>query len=221
MRLVAAFACAVMLICLGVPRGHADEKRVALVIGNGDYQRADKLANPVTDARRLREALTKLRFEIVYGENLNKQALEGAIGGFADAAQEADVALVFFAGLGLWRPALRQRRDAPAKGLGDPSFEACAANRPSAIRRRSQGFDEVSIERSAKVIKEGLAQAERGEFVPDEVVAVMSAALSRSVTGCRHSRGGGRNVTTYCPDCGRSGLSAAPRSPSWSPTTAC
>ena len=48
MRLVAAFAHAVMLICIGVVPGHAD-KRVALVIGNGDYQHADKLANPVTE----------------------------------------------------------------------------------------------------------------------------------------------------------------------------
>jgi hypothetical protein len=40
---------------------------------NGDYQRADKLANPVIDARRLRDALTKLHFEIVYDENLDKQ----------------------------------------------------------------------------------------------------------------------------------------------------
>jgi hypothetical protein len=37
MRLVAAFACAVMLICLGVAQGHAD-KRVALVIGNSAYR---------------------------------------------------------------------------------------------------------------------------------------------------------------------------------------
>ena len=36
MRLVAAFACAVMLLCLGVLPGHA-QKRVALVIGNAPF----------------------------------------------------------------------------------------------------------------------------------------------------------------------------------------
>jgi hypothetical protein len=72
MRILAAFACAVMLICLGIVPGHA-EKRVALVIGNGDYQHADKLSNPVTDARRLRDALAKLGLEIVYGENLGSR----------------------------------------------------------------------------------------------------------------------------------------------------
>jgi uncharacterized caspase-like protein len=99
MRFVATVAAAVMLICFGVLPGHAD-KRVALVIGNGDYQHADKLANPVTDARRLRDALAKLGFEIVYGENLGKQALERTIGRFANVATDADVALVYFAGHG-------------------------------------------------------------------------------------------------------------------------
>jgi hypothetical protein len=36
------------------------EKRVALVIGNGGYQHANKPANPVNDARRMREALASL-----------------------------------------------------------------------------------------------------------------------------------------------------------------
>jgi uncharacterized caspase-like protein len=109
MRFFAAIACAVVLISLGTVSGHADDrrvtveardKRVALIIGNGDYQHADKLANPVTDARRLRDTLTKLGFEIVFGENLDKRALERTIGRFSNTAQGSDVALVFFAGHG-------------------------------------------------------------------------------------------------------------------------
>jgi hypothetical protein len=99
MRLAAVFACAAMLMCLGGPPGHA-EKRVALVIGNGAYKHADKLANPVTDARKMRDALAQLGFEIVYGENLDQQSLQRTIGRFANAAHESDVALVFFAGHG-------------------------------------------------------------------------------------------------------------------------
>jgi uncharacterized caspase-like protein len=100
MRKIAALACAVMLMCLGITAVNA-QKRVAFVVGNGDYQHADKLANPLTDARGLRQALEKIGFvEIVYGENLGKQALERAIARFASAAAEADVALVFFAGHG-------------------------------------------------------------------------------------------------------------------------
>jgi hypothetical protein len=99
MRLAAMIACAMILLGLGVVPSHA-EKRVALVIGNGAYERADKLANPVTDSRRVRNSLSKLGFEVVYGENLAKQPLERIIGRFANTVQDADVALVYFAGHG-------------------------------------------------------------------------------------------------------------------------
>lgn len=99
MRLSVGLIGALMWLVYSVVPGHAD-KRVALVVGNGAYQHADTLATPVTDARRMKDALEKLHFEVVYGENLDKRALEGAIGSFADAVQEADVALVFFAGHG-------------------------------------------------------------------------------------------------------------------------
>jgi hypothetical protein len=76
------------------------ETRVALVIGNGDYEHVDKLANPVTDSRAMRNVLAKLGFETVYGENLDKRSLERTIGRFARATEGADVAFVYFAGHG-------------------------------------------------------------------------------------------------------------------------
>jgi formylglycine-generating enzyme required for sulfatase activity/uncharacterized caspase-like protein len=99
MRLALIIASFVLATVLAVVPGHAD-KRVALVIGNGAYQHADKLGNPVTDARRMRDALAKLEFDVVFGENLGKQALERTIGRFANMAQDANVAMVFFAGHG-------------------------------------------------------------------------------------------------------------------------
>ena len=76
------------------------ETRVALIIGNGQYEHADKLANPVTDARNMRDALQNLQFRVVYGENLDKRSLERTIGRFAKEVEAADVALIFFAGHG-------------------------------------------------------------------------------------------------------------------------
>jgi uncharacterized caspase-like protein len=69
-------------------------------VGNGVYHYVDKLDNPVTDARRVRDALGRLSFEVVYGENLDKRALERTIAQFALKTQDADVALVYFAGHG-------------------------------------------------------------------------------------------------------------------------
>jgi formylglycine-generating enzyme required for sulfatase activity len=76
------------------------EKRVALVVGNGAYRHADKLANPVNDARGMRDALAGLKFDVVYGEDLDGQALRRLIGQFAGRVDGADVALVYFAGHG-------------------------------------------------------------------------------------------------------------------------
>jgi hypothetical protein len=56
MRRMAAFACAVMLICLGALPSYA-EKRVALVIGNSAYQNTPALPNPKNDATDMAAAL--------------------------------------------------------------------------------------------------------------------------------------------------------------------
>jgi formylglycine-generating enzyme required for sulfatase activity/uncharacterized caspase-like protein len=86
------------LVCV-VATAHA-EKRVALVIGNGAYVHADRLANPVHDARGMREALEALKFDVIYGEDVDAKALRRFINRFNDRVENADVALVYFAGHG-------------------------------------------------------------------------------------------------------------------------
>jgi len=91
---------ALALACVLAPA--LAEKRVALVVGNGAYRHADRLDNPVNDARGMRDALKSpaLGFEVVYGEDLDHNGLRRAIGQFAGLVGGADVALVFFAGHG-------------------------------------------------------------------------------------------------------------------------
>ena len=66
MRAATALAWAILITLLGVGTVQA-EKRVALVIGNGAYQHADRLANTLIDARRMRDKLASLGFEVVFG----------------------------------------------------------------------------------------------------------------------------------------------------------
>jgi formylglycine-generating enzyme required for sulfatase activity/uncharacterized caspase-like protein len=87
-----------MLLCASA-QGHA-EKRVALVVGNAAYRHADALANPVNDARGVRDALKQLGFDVTYGEDLDQTGLRQAIGQFADTVSGAAVAIVYFAGHG-------------------------------------------------------------------------------------------------------------------------
>ncbi len=97
MRLMAAFAFAVMLTGLGVVPGHA-EKRVALVIGNGAYKNAPRLPNPRNDAEDVAAALKRTGFETIVAIDLDKAGMDDAEIRFARAARGADVALFYYSG---------------------------------------------------------------------------------------------------------------------------
>ena len=78
------------------------EKRVALVIGNGAYQKASKLLNPGNDAKAIAEMLRAARFdEVVVHENLGIRELRQAINDFSDLVRDADTAIVYFSGHGI------------------------------------------------------------------------------------------------------------------------
>jgi uncharacterized caspase-like protein len=76
-------------------------RRVALVVGNGTYENAGTLANPVSDAADIAAKLREVGFEVVEGHDLGKRDLERKIGDFSDALQGADTGLFFYAGHGL------------------------------------------------------------------------------------------------------------------------
>src|SRR5262245_42927338 len=92
--LAGAFA---YLLLFGATVSHA-EKRVALVIGNGEYQNAGKLRNPRNDARDVADALRRLDFEVIVHFDLDKPGMEAAASQFGRAAPAADVALFYYSG---------------------------------------------------------------------------------------------------------------------------
>ena len=95
---VAAFA----LVLLAVPLRPAwAEVRVALVIGNADYSDVPVLENPVNDARDIAAAFESLNFRVHLGEDLTQVGMRTLFAEFLDAAQQADVSAVYFAGHGL------------------------------------------------------------------------------------------------------------------------
>jgi lysozyme family protein len=84
------------------PAAMAQGKRVALVIGNGQYLTVGPLANPSNDAARTAEALKRLHFDDVrVSIDASYTDLRRAIAEFSQLAQGADVALVFYAGHGI------------------------------------------------------------------------------------------------------------------------
>ncbi|MGH6826876.1 caspase family protein [Methyloceanibacter sp.] len=77
------------------------EKRVALVIGIGDYATLSKLNNPVPDAKAIAAALKSHGFEVTEYYDLPRAELLDALEEFGSVADQASVALVYYAGHGM------------------------------------------------------------------------------------------------------------------------
>lgn len=77
-------------------------KRVALVLGISAYQHVAKLPNPSNDADAMAALFRKSGFDVVETKrDVGIADLRRAVGDFSDKVQDADVAVVFFAGHGI------------------------------------------------------------------------------------------------------------------------
>ncbi len=91
-----------MLGQAATPGAAEQQRRVALVIGNGAYRHAPPLPNPPNDARAVASALKGIGFEVVEGTDLDIEGMRAAIGAFERAlGRDAGVGLVFYAGHGM------------------------------------------------------------------------------------------------------------------------
>jgi hypothetical protein len=71
-RIVGLFA---VLVWMAVPA--SAQQRIALVVGNSDYQHTTKLKNPRNDAEDISAKLKSLGFEVMGGVDLDRRALVG------------------------------------------------------------------------------------------------------------------------------------------------
>jgi uncharacterized membrane protein YgcG len=80
------------------------EPRVALVIGNSDYQSAPKLANPTNDAQSMAQMLNSAGFEVTQATDLNREEMVKAVQDFSASVAAhgpKTVAMVYYAGHGV------------------------------------------------------------------------------------------------------------------------
>ncbi len=99
-HLLPPFALLILTCLVAVPPAGAAD-RVALVIGNGQYQNANTLPNPPNDARAIARALRDIGFQVSDGVDLNRAAMERLVRDFLRQAADARVALLFYAGHGM------------------------------------------------------------------------------------------------------------------------
>ncbi|MBR0989777.1 tetratricopeptide repeat protein [Bradyrhizobium japonicum] len=83
------------------PGGAPSGRRVALVIGNGAYTSVHALPNPPRDAKLIANALKDVGFQTVISVNdLTRDKFFAALKAFAEEAEKADWAMVYYAGHG-------------------------------------------------------------------------------------------------------------------------
>jgi uncharacterized caspase-like protein len=91
-------AVALLLVCQPAFAG----KRVALVIGNSAYQNVPPLRNPANDAAMMEMTFRQAGFDVVDARHdLSTQETRQALRQFADSAQDADIAVIYYAGHGI------------------------------------------------------------------------------------------------------------------------
>ena len=76
------------------------DRRIALVIGNGAYKSAP-LRNPVNDAGDIADALGKLGFSVSLKTDANQRSMKRAIRAFGKQLRKGGVGLFYFAGHGI------------------------------------------------------------------------------------------------------------------------
>jgi hypothetical protein len=91
-----------LALCLAAaaPVRAEDGKRLALVIGNSDYE-SSPLKNPVNDASDMGKMLSSLGFEVIARLNANQKQMEDAIRLFQGKLTKESMGLFFFAGHGM------------------------------------------------------------------------------------------------------------------------
>lgn len=77
-----------------------DGRRLALVVGNSDYQSIYSLKNAAHDAQMIAETLERLGFEVTALENASREEFHAAVERISRDAEGAEATLFYFAGHG-------------------------------------------------------------------------------------------------------------------------
>lgn len=123
----------------------AHASRLALVIGNADYQHVTPLANPVNDASDIAESLINLGFEVINESNINQRTMITAIQQFGARLRDNDVGLFYYSGHGIQSGGRNYLIpvDAQIASQANIEFESVDANR--VLEQMEQANNELNI----------------------------------------------------------------------------
>lgn len=142
-------SCVLVLCVLIVDAQAAQaENRVALVIGNSDYQQFEALKNPRNDALDISVALRGLGFAVTVEIDVSGAQMDDVLDRFGDAAEAADVVLFFYAGHGFQADGRNYLvpADAAIRSAADVTTQTTGLDRVLAAMGRSKGVKLVLLD---------------------------------------------------------------------------
>ena len=174
-------AVSVLVVCLQAALPASAETRIALIIGNSDYARANlRLANPVNDATAMQRALQQAGFETIVRLNAKRLDFYRAVEEFSTkiARDPHAVGLFYYAGHGVQSDGVNYLIPVDAEIESDADLEANAFDVNRVLRGMSMAQNEMNIvildacrdnplPRTRRGMERGLArmQAPSGTFI--------------------------------------------------------
>lgn len=165
--------------------GTAEAKKVALIIGNSDYENSSSLANPANDAKIIADAARLAAFDkVTIASDLSTSKFQLALRDFRKQAIGADVAMVYFAGHGIESQGINWLIpvDAELKSSLDLPYEAINLDRVmeslSGAQIRMVVLDACRNNPFARSWKSGTRSLTRGlaGVEADDVLVIYAAA---------------------------------------------
>lgn len=99
-RDITTILSAIILIAATTTAASANTSRLALIIGNANYQEAP-LRNPVNDASDMAETLKKLDFEVILKLDADQRTMIKAVHDFGQRLGEGSIGLFYYSGHGV------------------------------------------------------------------------------------------------------------------------
>lgn len=123
--------CFLFLLLLIPELLNAQGKRIALIIGNNNYEYATTLQNPVNDANSIAESLKALGFDVLHYTNLDQKGMKQAIDLFGEKLKTFEVGLFYYSGHGLQLNGYNYLipTDAKLNSEGDAEYDCVDAGR--------------------------------------------------------------------------------------------
>jgi len=95
-----AFVASIVLFADDSGAAVSEQRRIALVIGNDNYEEISKLEKAVNDADAVSKKLREIGFEVVTAKDIGRRGMSRAVRQFEKQIQPGDLALFYYAGHG-------------------------------------------------------------------------------------------------------------------------